>query len=117
MADYDIKEFIQKKELEAEFKGKKIKFKPISAGDAMIFLDKLLSLDTLSIIQDEDFCKIASKSLGVSVEEFKETYPEFRIFVVEQLMEVVDFPFFLQRLTELANKLQKMTETLFPSPK
>ena len=113
--EFDIKEFIGKKEHKAEFRGKEITFKQIPAGDAMVFLDKVLNLDTLTVINDEEFLQIGSKSLGVSVDDFKQTYPAFRIFVVEQLMEVIEFDFFLEKMSNLGKKVENIARRLLPS--
>jgi len=111
---FDIKEFMGKKEHKAEFKGKEITFKSIPSGDAMIFLDKVLNSDTLSVRKDEEFLQIGSKSLGVSVDDFKQTYPAFRIFVVEQLLEVIEFDFFLEKMSNLGKKIEETARKLSP---
>jgi len=112
---FDIKEFMGKKEHKAEFRDKEIIFKPIPSGDAMVFLDKVLNSDTLTVINDEEFLQIGSESLGISVDDFKQTYPAFRIFVVEQLLEVIDFDFFLERMANLAKKVETIAKKLSPS--
>ncbi|HOL22751.1 MAG TPA: hypothetical protein PLQ41_07875 [bacterium] len=110
----DLREFIEaSREHEAEFQGKKIIFKPLNSSDALIFLDLLISGKPFTdIIQNNEFIRIASVSLEVDQDDFKKTSPAFKIFVLNQLLEIGGYDFFWEQVKKTQEKVAEMMKRL-----
>jgi len=96
--------------VDAEYRGKPLRFHALNIKDTMEFLQFITSGETM-FFDEEKMLYFISKSLKVDVKDVRKT-PGFLIFAIEQVMEAIDFPFLLKHSYNLLEKVREIASQL-----
>ena len=108
-----MKDSIIQSYVEAEFKGKVLKFYPLNMEDTISFLDKWEGNPRDFIVRNEKVLKqCIAKSLKIDEKEIKDASPGFLMLGLEKLMEAIDFDFLFSSSLNLQKKVSKMLEKM-----
>ena len=108
-----MKDSIIQSYVEAEFKGKVLKFYPLNMEDTISFLDKWEGNPRDFIVRNEKVLKqCIAKSLKIDEKEIKDASPGFLMLGLEKLMEAIDFDFLFSSSLNLQKKVTEMLKKM-----
>lgn len=104
-----IEDLIPKKRT-LEYNGQVIEFKVPDTEDSINLISLLTQFEKLTIIGNETFYEVLSKSTGIPIEVLKQTSPGFRTKALSVLLELIDLDFFIDGFLGISEVIKKLQE-------